>query len=203
MDGARHSARSRRAPALHTAQTHTGTASAALNRASMNAHADSSSRQPRPAPTMDRTLLPTDLSGLRSRDAETAVVVAWGLDNFRSLGFPTNSTYVRLPQIVPELTARPLASLSCGAYYCLALVPGEGVYGWGAAAHGQLGDVGGAPAVGAPRLLPFTAKKLIVAVAAGRAHALALRYEGVVLAWGDNRRGQTARPASSDRRSAR
>ena len=140
-----------------------------------------------------RTLLPTDLSGIRSRDAESAVVVAWGLSNYGSLGFPTNSTYVRLPQIVPELTARPLASLSCGAYYCLALVPGEGVYGWGDAAHGQLGDVG-APAVGAPRLLPFTAKKLIVAVAAGRAHALALRYEGVVLAWGDNRRGQLGAP---------
>ena len=89
---------------------------------------------------IDNALLPTDLSGVRSRDAESTVVVAWGLSNYGSLGFLTNTTdgYVRLPQIVPELTARPLASLSCGAYYCLALVPGEGVYGWGAATHGQL-----------------------------------------------------------------
>ena len=84
-------------------------------------------------PTVLPGVLPTDLSGLRSRDADASVVVAWGLSNYGSLGFPTNATYVRLPQIVPELTARPLASLSCGAYYCLALVPGEGVYGWGAA----------------------------------------------------------------------
>ena len=53
--------------------------------------------------TMDyRTLLPTDLSGIRSRDAESAVVVAWGLSNYGSLGFPTNATYVCLLYTSPS-----------------------------------------------------------------------------------------------------
>ena len=146
------------------------------------------------------TLLPkalTDLSGLQSHTG--TLVVAWGRNSFGQLGVGETfdarehgraDDMQRTPQIVPALTDRPVADLSCGEEFCLALVAGDGVYGWGAAGQGRLGERRGVKMVPTPSLLPFTHHKTLSMISAGSFHALALRYEGIVLSWGSNENGQ-------------
>ena len=45
------------------------------------------------------------------------------------------------PMIVPAFTDKPVAALSCRDLFCLALVAGDGVYGWGAAGTAAEGAV--------------------------------------------------------------
>jgi len=148
----------------------------------------------------------TDLSGLHAAAASSgALVVAWGRNDWGQLGVGLGETsderqrgradgHQLAPQIVPALRGRPVADLSCGELFCLALVAGDGVYGWGWAEQGQLGSVAAARTghhmVPTPTLLPFSHHKSIARVAAGSFHALALRHEGIVLSWGSNERGQ-------------
>ena len=49
-----------------------------------------------------------------------------------------------VPMIIPAFTDRPVSALSCRDHFCIALVAGDGVYGWGSADQGQLGDQRGA-----------------------------------------------------------
>ena len=47
-----------------------------------------------------------------------------------------------VPMIIPAFTDRPVSALSCRDHFCIALVAGDGVYGWGSADQGQLGEEG-------------------------------------------------------------
>ena len=133
----------------------------------------------------------TDISGLRSSQPGS-LVLAWGNNRFGQLGVPETSDERELgrtdymqhaPMIIPAFTDRPVAALSCRDHFCLALVAGDGVYGWGSADQGQLGGANwrrGAHMVSSPVRLAFTHHKAIVAIAAGSFHALALRQENIV-----------------------
>ena len=47
-----------------------------------------------------------------------------------------------VPMIIPAFTDRPVSALSCRDHFCIALVAGDGVSGWGSADQGQLGEEG-------------------------------------------------------------
>ena len=118
-----------------------------------------------------------------------SLVVAWGNNRYGQLGVPETSDerergradfMQREPMIIPAFTDRPVSALSCRDHFCIALVAGDGVYGWGSADQGQLGDRRGAHMVSSPVRLAFTHHKAVVAIAAGSFHALALRQENIV-----------------------
>ena len=130
----------------------------------------------------------TDISGLRPSQSGS-LVIAWGNNRFGQLGVPETSDerergradfMQHMPMIIPAFTDRPVSALSCRDHFCIALVAGDGVYGWGSADQGQLGDRRGAHMVSSPVRLAFTHHKAIVAIAAGSFHALALRQENIV-----------------------
>jgi alpha-tubulin suppressor-like RCC1 family protein len=84
--------------------------------------------------------------------------------------------------------------------HALALARDGSVYAWGNGASGQLG-IGRLPLVSfktrSPRVVPDVPYPVripdlgdVIALGAGATHSLALRKEGTVLAWGDNRFGQ-------------
>ena len=138
---------------------------------------------------MPRTMVPlTDISGLRSNQSGS-LVLAWGNNRFGQLGVQETSDERELgradymqhaPMIIPAFTDRPITAISCRDHFCIALVAGDGVYGWGSADQGQLGNKHGARMVSSPVRLAFTHHKAIVAIAAGSFHALALRHENIV-----------------------
>ena len=139
---------------------------------------------------MPFTMPLTDISGLRPSQSGS-LVIAWGNNRFGQLGVPETSDerergradfMQHVPMIIPAFTDRPVSALSCRDHFCIALVAGDGVYGWGSADQGQLGDRRGAHMVSSPVRLAFTHHKAIVAIAAGSFHALALRQENIVRA---------------------
>ena len=145
--------------------------------------------------------LGTDISGLRPSQSGS-LVIAWGNNRFGQLGVPETSDerergradfMQHVPMIIPAFTDRPVSALSCRDHFCIALVAGDGVYGWGSADQGQLGNRHGAHMVSSPVRLAFTHHKAIVAIAAGSFHALALRQENIVRLRPSNLRLASAR----------
>lgn len=67
-------------------------------------------------------------------------------------------------------------SVSCGRYHTLALTE-NGVYAWGSCKFGQLG-VGHLGQTVHPRLVETLSTKVIVSVAAGQYHSLAVDVDG-------------------------
>src|ERR1043166_6103967 len=82
--------------------------------------------------------------------------------------------------------------MSCGAEHALMLKSDGTVWVWGNNSHSQ--QFGGAPHPGNgdvdwnPSRVPGVLGA--IAVAAGSYHSLALKYDGTVLAWGENSNGQ-------------
>ncbi len=90
-------------------------------------------------------------------------------------------------------------NIDCGDAHSMALTSKGRLYGWGAAACGQLGidnskplpkDSEGSPYQPVPTLLTALSKKFVVAVSCGEAHTLALDDNGVVYSFGANGCGQ-------------
>ena len=134
--------------------------------------------------------------------ARTRVVITWGLNASGQLGRPTwgPDGAAGVPHIVPALASEFVERVACGAAFCVALARhahSAALWGWGSASEGQLGEHAPRESILSPRVLPFTRGTPIVDVAAGRAHVLALRHEGVVLAWGSNARLQLGSPSAA------
>lgn len=82
----------------------------------------------------------------------------------------------------------PVHSIAAGADFALALGVDGSLYGWGGNASGQTGIGRFNSTVPNPVKLPGLT--MVQAMSAGRAHALALRSDGTVWAWGSNSDGQ-------------
>jgi alpha-tubulin suppressor-like RCC1 family protein len=115
-------------------------------------------------------------------------VWTWGSNDAGQLGDGTYSSHL-VPERVTGIGAPGVAGIAVGDGFELALGTDGSVWGWGADSFGQLG-------IG-PQLTTFTrpvqaiaAGSGIIQLAAGVTHALALRSNGTVLAWGKNSYGE-------------
>jgi alpha-tubulin suppressor-like RCC1 family protein len=115
-------------------------------------------------------------------------VWTWGSNDAGQLGDGTLSSHL-VPEQVTGIGARGIAGIAVGNGFELALGADGSVWAWGADGYGQLG-------IG-PQFTRFTrpvqaiaAGSGIIQLAAGVNHALALRSNGTVLAWGKNSYGE-------------
>jgi alpha-tubulin suppressor-like RCC1 family protein len=115
-------------------------------------------------------------------------VWTWGSNDAGQLGDGTLSSHL-VPEQVTGIGARGIAGIAVGNGFELALGADGSVWAWGADGYGQLG-------IG-PQFTRFTrplqaiaAGSGIVQLAAGVNHALALRSNGTVLAWGKDSYGE-------------
>jgi alpha-tubulin suppressor-like RCC1 family protein len=122
-------------------------------------------------------------------------VWAWGNDAFGVLGdgTPQSPTDTPVPQVVPGLSG--VVAIATRASFALALKSDGTVWAWGSDTFGELGDgaILGEPDCGGQcNATPTQVPNLsgVVAIAAGNAHALALKSDGTVIAWGFDARGQ-------------
>lgn len=118
-----------------------------------------------------------------------AWVWAWGANTFGQLGSdPCETSHQFTPGFVAELPVT-IRALRAGAYHSLALDNTGRVWSWGRNHYGQLGD-GSFEDRFTP--LPITDSNTVVMadIAAGENFSMALDENGMVWAWGDNRRRQ-------------
>ncbi|MBS4096088.1 MAG: hypothetical protein KGZ83_04530, partial [Sulfuricella sp.] len=110
---------------------------------------------------------------------------AWGGNNNGALGDNTQRDNF-LPRRVGGLPK--LSAIAAGSEFSLALDAGGAVWSWGSQDSGRLGN-GYSSGV---QLKPQALKALssVTAISAGYQHALALRDDGTVWAWGANDSGQ-------------
>jgi alpha-tubulin suppressor-like RCC1 family protein len=85
---------------------------------------------------------------------------------------------------------KAMTSIAAGSDFTLAVASDGMVYGWGGNQYGQVGLGYTSVQVLNPVALPGLTN--VLSVSAGQAHALALRTDGSVWAWGSNKDGQLA-----------
>ncbi len=135
---------------------------------------------PAPAPTWRPSADPPDS------------LVAWGRNNEGQLGDGTQASRTT-PVPVSRLHPESIKALAAGTSHSLALLGDGSVWAWGDNGVGQLGNDSTAASQAPVRVVgPAGTGVLtdITAIAAGSHHSLALRSDGTVWAWGDNREGQ-------------
>ena len=120
-------------------------------------------------------------------------VLAWGANDFGELG---NNSTVKSPvpvsvsgfnAVINPGDLRPVA-IASGLEHSLALMSDGTVRAWGWNAFGQLGD-----GTTANKLVPTQVPGLtgvVIAIAAGANHSLALKSDGTIWAWGYNAHGE-------------
>lgn len=111
---------------------------------------------------------------------------AWGNHHFGQLGVAQES--VRDERAWPVWVGSGFVAVAAGAWHSLALKTDGSLWAWGQNHWGQLGN--GYAAYGAAVAEPVRIGGGFTAIAAGAQHSLALRSDGSLWAWGDNRRGQ-------------
>lgn len=130
---------------------------------------------------------------------EDGTVISWGSNDEGQLGNgPTGASnelgrYPK-PSITPVRVTglTGIVQIAAGFKHALALKDDGTVYAWGRRDNGEVGDgepkgLRAVPAVG-PTLVPGL--RDIIQIAADGGHSLALRADGHVMAWGQNRNGE-------------
>ncbi len=141
-------------------------------------------------------------SGVRSNLGR---VQGWGLNATRQLA-DTSGIGFRNRAIYNPFSFR-VVGVAAGAHFSLMLTANGVVGSFGNDLLGQLGD-GSGPASGTCAGVPCSERRNVtltngatlndaVAIAAGSTHALAVRADGTVLAWGTNTVGEIGNPAVS------
>jgi alpha-tubulin suppressor-like RCC1 family protein len=130
-------------------------------------------------------------------------VAAWGFNRYGQLG--DNTTRNRLAPVAVNtnsgsaLHSRTVVAIAGGFDHNLALCGDGTVAAWGRNLYGELGNNGGGY-IGAQRVVPGAvnadaslsslADRLVIAIAGGYGHSLALCSDGTVAAWGLNTYGE-------------
>jgi len=135
-------------------------------------------------------------------------VYSFGGGSFGQLGLGALSSmrldndgapYEPTPKKIDAFFGEPIISIDCGDAHSMALTSKGKLYGWGAAACGQLGidnskplpkDSEGSPYQPIPSLVAALSKRIIVSVSCGEAHTLALDDNGIIYSFGANGCGQ-------------
>ena len=108
-------------------------------------------------------------------------VWAWGNNNYGQLGLNTTSTKILKPT---KINLNNVVDIACGDYFTLFLKQDGTVWATGLNSSGQLGN----NSKTTKEIIPVKVKDLsdIIKIATGNAHALALKSDGTVWAWGGN-----------------
>lgn len=115
-------------------------------------------------------------------------VWAWGrnIDDVLGTGFPLNAETL-VPAPVQNLSG--VIAIAAGENHSVALAHDGTVWAWGDNTYAQLGVVPTSLS-GSPTPIQVGGLSNIIAIAAGSAHTLAIRNDGLLIAWGRNESGQ-------------
>ena len=120
---------------------------------------------------------------------ETGDIYAWGNNNCGQIGSGTTTTQSTPLKVSSPFAGKRVVSISCGhTSSMVALETGE-VYGWGYNGNGQLGLGNNINQLNPCRVSSLQGV-VVVKVACGYAHTLALSDEGELYGWGANNYGQ-------------
>jgi len=143
----------------------------------------------------------TDMTSVSTRGNHTVAlksdgtVWTWGSNGYGELGDGSTEEYRSIPVQVKGLTG--VTSVSAGSNHTIALKSDGTIWAWGDNMDGLLGD-GSKENQTTPVQV---AKDLtgVTSVSAGSSHAVALKNDGTVWAWGDNGLGQLGDGTTEDR----
>jgi Regulator of chromosome condensation (RCC1) repeat len=121
----------------------------------------------------------------------TGSVFAWGDNEFGDFGVVTPHPSEYSPVQVTALSG--VKQVAAGFGDALALLSNGTVMGWGANAHGAVGDGTTTPR---PTPVPVSGLSGVVAIAERQQHSLALLSNGTVMAWGQTAGADQLRPVA-------
>ncbi|XP_043466153.1 probable E3 ubiquitin-protein ligase HERC4 isoform X1 [Leptopilina heterotoma] len=93
-------------------------------------------------------------------------------------------------ELIPGLDAFVFKKVACGAYHNLVVNEWGQLFCWGCNTDGQLGLDSTSIGEGYPRILKALGTSVVVQIACGLKHALALTNNGELYSWGSNKEGQ-------------
>ena len=93
-------------------------------------------------------------------------------------------------QLIPGLDAFVFKKIACGARHTLAVNEWGQLFSWGSNAEGQLGLNSKNLIEPVPRMVKTLGTSIVVQVACGMSHVLALTNDGKLYSWGSNSEGQ-------------
>jgi alpha-tubulin suppressor-like RCC1 family protein len=143
-------------------------------------------------------------------------ILAWGPNANGILGTTPLQEFeeraqprARTPTPTPLAVRFDAVDVSCTSDHALALARDGSVYAWGRGSSGQLG-IGPLPAVNfktrSARVMPEVPYPMripdlgdVIAIRTGSNHSLALRKDGTVVAWGENKLGQVGNGTTINR----
>jgi len=164
--------------------------------------------QPTATPTTpSSTATPVETPGatVTPRPTATALLgsgVAWGDNRSGQLGDDTSANNKQAILVINSgvLSGKVITGIAAGALHSVARTENGAVYAWGENANGQLGN-GRRTDSDVPVEVDMSGVlegKLIIDVAAGAGHTLALAADGTIYAWGDNSSGQLGNGTAGD-----
>jgi alpha-tubulin suppressor-like RCC1 family protein len=153
-------------------------------------------------PAVDRNLTPRKVTALDhvtaasgvAGDSVTMIVDTlgrlwvWGLNAQGQLGIGSSEPFIAEPtRVAGALADLRIRQVAVGLMHTLAVTDDGSVYAWGSNNFGQLGKGDRLPTT-VPVLIPSESfdGRVVIAVAAGDNHSIALTDNGALYVWGDN-----------------